>query len=79
VFSGVLTDFSIPDEMPLPIDSSWIQVAPGEALLTPLLVWIDDNPQNNVNEVAHAHSKGIQVIELPSTSVAKAWVEANFS
>ncbi|KAJ3505451.1 hypothetical protein NLJ89_g7408 [Agrocybe chaxingu] len=66
-------------EKPLPLDHSWIRVAPGEVLQTPLLVWIDDNPQNNAYEVADARSKGIQVIELSSTSVAKAWVEANYA
>jgi hypothetical protein len=41
----------------------------------PLLVWIDDNPINNVGEVAHAHDLGINVIQLTSTALAKSWIE----
>ena len=41
----------------------------------PLLVWIDDNPINNISEVAHARELGINVIQLTSTALAKAWIE----
>jgi hypothetical protein len=43
--------------------------------MLPLLVWIDDNPTNNIREVAHAHELGINVIQLTSTALAKAWIE----
>jgi hypothetical protein len=49
----------------------------GDQLRLPLLVWIDDRPENNYLEVEQATIKGIQVIELPSTAAAKAWVEEN--
>jgi len=63
------------EQKPLAIDPS---STPGaQPLQTPLLVWIDDRPENNVYEVAQARSMGVFVIELLSTSVAKAWVEAN--
>lgn len=54
-----------------------ITTAPGQQLRTPLLVWIDDNPDNNAYEVGQAKMAGIMVIELASTAIAKAWVEAN--
>jgi hypothetical protein len=41
----------------------------------PLLVWIDDNPINNTIEVSYAHKMGINVIQLLSTALAKAWIE----
>ena len=56
---------------------SLIQVAPGHELRTPLLVWIDDRPDNNAYEVAQARKMGIYVIEMTSTAMAKAWVDAN--
>ena len=63
------------EQKPPAIDPS---STPGaQPLQTPLLVWIDDRPENNVCEVARARSMGVFVIELLSTSVAKAWVEAN--
>ncbi|EJU03293.1 hypothetical protein DACRYDRAFT_99588 [Dacryopinax primogenitus] len=43
----------------------------------PLIVWVDDNPQNNTLEVRFARSLGITVVELTSTALAKAWFEAN--
>ncbi|KAF8159153.1 hypothetical protein B0H34DRAFT_391779 [Crassisporium funariophilum] len=48
-----------------------------ENLKTPVLVWIDDNPSNNQYEVAYATQMGVSVIQLTSTAVAKAWVQAN--
>ncbi|KAJ3513806.1 hypothetical protein NLJ89_g2744 [Agrocybe chaxingu] len=59
-------------------DDACIAALPGhDDLRTPLLIWIDDEPENVEYEVEEARSKGIQVIELSSTAVAKAWVEAN--
>ena len=43
----------------------------------PLIVWIDDNRDNNGTLVSFARRKGITVIELPSTASAKAWVAEN--
>jgi hypothetical protein len=43
----------------------------------PTLVWIDDNPINNAGEVAEARSQGINVVEIPSTAIAKLWIEEN--
>lgn len=54
-----------------------INVTPSTTLKTPLLVWIDDQPENIDYEVAKAQAMGIFVVQLPSTSVAKAWVKAN--
>ncbi|KDR84536.1 hypothetical protein GALMADRAFT_237424 [Galerina marginata CBS 339.88] len=49
----------------------------GYQLRLPLLVWIDDRPENILYEVEQARDMGIQVIELPSTAAAKAWVDEN--
>lgn len=46
-------------------------------LRTPLLVWIDDCPENIAYEVGKAEKLGIMVIQLSSTAIAKAWVEEN--
>ncbi|KZO92658.1 hypothetical protein CALVIDRAFT_557417 [Calocera viscosa TUFC12733] len=43
----------------------------------PLIIWVDDNPSNNIEEVAFARSLGISVIELRSTALAKSWFEEN--
>ncbi|TFY61481.1 hypothetical protein EVG20_g7040 [Dentipellis fragilis] len=43
----------------------------------PVLVWIDDRPENNVEFVAEAERLGITVIILTSTAAAKVWIEAN--
>ncbi|KAF9523944.1 hypothetical protein CPB83DRAFT_862006 [Crepidotus variabilis] len=63
---------------PLPVSPMDIRVAPGKSLHTPLLVWVDDNPDNNNYEVAQAKGMGIKVIQLNSTAMAKSWIEANF-
>ena len=64
-------------EKPAALDGSLIEIAPGHELRTPLLVWIDDRPENNEYEVAQARGMGIYVIEMTSTAMAKAWVDAN--
>ncbi|KAF9556479.1 hypothetical protein CPC08DRAFT_752477 [Agrocybe pediades] len=46
-------------------------------LTVPLLVWIDDEPENHEYNVAFARELGIQVVQLTSTAVAKAWIEDN--
>jgi len=51
--------------------------APVSQLPTPLIVWVDDRPQNNRHLVEFAQSEGVHVIELESTALAKAWIEAN--
>ncbi|KAF9551401.1 hypothetical protein CPC08DRAFT_715088 [Agrocybe pediades] len=43
----------------------------------PLLIWIDDCPNNNKYEAAVATQMGVQVIQLKSTALAKAWIEDN--
>ncbi|PFH46970.1 hypothetical protein AMATHDRAFT_68635 [Amanita thiersii Skay4041] len=45
--------------------------------LEPTLIWIDDKMENNTLEVAYAKSRGIRVVQLPSTAAAKMWVEKN--
>jgi len=42
-----------------------------------LLLWVDDNPQNNVPHVNFARSLGIEVRELSSTALAKVWIDQN--
>jgi len=64
-------------EKPAALDASLIQAVPGHELRTPLLVWIDDRPENNAYEVAQARGMGIYVIEMMSTAMAKAWIDAN--
>jgi hypothetical protein len=50
----------------------------GESQLrVPLLVWVDDRPENNLYYVRKAQARGIQVIQLPSTAAAKFWVDEN--
>jgi hypothetical protein len=43
----------------------------------PLIVWVDDSPANNIDEVQLAQSLGVNVIQLSSTALAKDWVEEN--
>ncbi|KAF9523956.1 hypothetical protein CPB83DRAFT_862010 [Crepidotus variabilis] len=62
-----------------PVSSIDVHVAPGQSLHTPLLVWVDDNHDNNNYEVAQAKGMGIQVVQLNSTAMAKSWIEANFA
>ena len=47
--------------------------------LEPTLVWVDDKMENNTFEVRIATSLEIRVIQLPSTAVAKLWIEQNES
>ncbi|EAU80952.1 hypothetical protein CC1G_03128 [Coprinopsis cinerea okayama7 len=48
-----------------------------DTILQPTLVWIDDRMSNNQQEISYAESLGIQVITLPSSSVARFWIEQN--
>lgn len=41
------------------------------------IIWIDDRPEEVEKEVEFAHSLGIQVIQLESTSEAKSWIDSN--
>jgi hypothetical protein len=59
---------------PIPSPSSKSKHDESQIML-PLLVWIDDNPTNYIREVAYAHQLGINVIQLTSTALAKAWIE----
>ncbi|KAG6835393.1 hypothetical protein H0H93_001918 [Arthromyces matolae] len=43
----------------------------------PLLIWVDDKPENNVAEVQFAKQAGVRVIEFASTALLKAWIEQN--
>ena len=64
-------------EKPVALDRSLIDAEPGHELRTPLLVWIDDRLNNNAYEVARARGMGIYAIEMTSTAMAKARVDAN--
>jgi len=46
-------------------------------LKTPLLIWVDDDPKNNAFKVDFAQRMGINVIQLTSTAIAKAWIAEN--
>ena len=41
----------------------------------PLLVWIDDNPDNNAFHIEMAKDLGIDVVTLLSTGEAKIWID----
>jgi len=43
----------------------------------PLLLWVDDNPHNNTEEMRYAETLGIHVVSVTSTVSAKEWIEAN--
>jgi len=64
-------------EKPAALDASMIQVVPGHDLRTPLLVWIDDRPENNAYASAQARRMGVHVTKITSTAMAKAWIDAN--
>lgn len=40
----------------------------------PLLLWVDDNPENNFTEHEHAKKRGVCVVALNSTAAAKQWI-----
>jgi hypothetical protein len=46
-------------------------------LQTPLLVWVDDNPQNNKRHIKYADQEGLPVLEMSSTAEAKIWIDEN--
>jgi len=43
----------------------------------PLLIWISDDLALNAPKVAYARSRGVSVVQLASTSTAKAWIKVN--
>ncbi|KAG6873994.1 hypothetical protein C0995_007950 [Termitomyces sp. Mi166 len=43
----------------------------------PLLVWVDDRPENNIEEVRFAREANVYVLEFSSTALLKAWMEEN--
>ncbi|KAF8621355.1 hypothetical protein AX15_007852 [Amanita polypyramis BW_CC] len=45
--------------------------------LVPTLVWTDDEVENIKEGLDHATSRGIRVIQLPSTATTKLWIEQN--
>lgn len=45
----------------------------------PLLIWISDDLALNAPKAAYAQERGISVVQLASTSTAKAWINANRS
>ncbi|OBZ70007.1 hypothetical protein A0H81_09916 [Grifola frondosa] len=58
-----------------PVDVAFESVDP--STVRPLLVWIDDHPENSTREVDYARDLGITVISIRSTAAAKVWIEAN--
>jgi hypothetical protein len=48
-----------------------------QRLQTPLLVWVDDNPQNNKRHIKYADQEGLPVLEMESTAEAKIWIDEN--
>jgi hypothetical protein len=43
----------------------------------PLLLWIDDNPENVIHSMRYAQSIGVHVISITSTHDAKEWIDKN--
>jgi hypothetical protein len=41
----------------------------------PLLVWVDDNPDYNHDEIEMAKALGIEVVTLHTTGEAKMWID----
>lgn len=64
---------------PSPVSSrKWWPLKPkAPNIALPLLVWIDDNPESVAEEITEAQKMGVNVIQLTSTALAKAWVESN--
>ncbi|KAF8875453.1 hypothetical protein BD779DRAFT_1678253 [Infundibulicybe gibba] len=54
-----------------------LKLEPSKHDSLPLIVWVDDNPTNNVREIAYAEKLGINVISCVSTVDAKAWIMKN--
>jgi single-stranded DNA-specific DHH superfamily exonuclease len=75
-----LLTYGVPDH-PLAFPSTQSESTLAENSITeiklPLLVWIDDNPINNIYEASYARELGINVIQLTSTALAKAWIKEN--
>ena len=43
----------------------------------PLIVWVDDNPDNNTAYVKWALEAGIKIFQFKSTAEAKEWIDEN--
>ncbi|KAG6875968.1 hypothetical protein C0993_006528, partial [Termitomyces sp. T159_Od127] len=43
----------------------------------PLLLWVDDHPQDNEDLIAYAQVRGIKVLQFTSTSSVVDWIEIN--
>ncbi|KAG6816471.1 hypothetical protein H0H93_008057, partial [Arthromyces matolae] len=65
-------DFETFDLSPYPENS-----LPSINARLPLLIWVDDRPQNNAEEVDFAVKAGIKVIQFISTALLKDWIEGN--
>ncbi|KAG6890770.1 hypothetical protein C0992_012743 [Termitomyces sp. T32_za158] len=61
---------TIATEKPLP-------KTPKNDKMLPLLIWVDDRPENNFEEVQFARKLGVCVLEFPSTALLKDWMEEN--
>ena len=62
---------------PVPILVSTPSTA-DDSITLPLVVWIDDNPDNNAFEIQMAKNLGVEVITLLSTGEAKIWIDLHF-
>lgn len=69
---GISPSFSVISLSPVSSTSSSMS-------LEPTLIWVDDKMENNKMEIQIATSLQIRVIQLPSTAVAKLWIEQNES
>jgi len=43
----------------------------------PMILWVDDNPENNADLMSYAGNLGIQIVTVKSTDAAKEWVDSN--
>jgi len=72
----------VSNQSTLPIVGNSIVALPQSASrleleMTPLLVWVDDCPENNVEYSIWASTLGVHVVQLLSTQEAKDWIEEN--
>jgi hypothetical protein len=65
-------DGAITPSSPIPLVSPRAPTLP-----IPLLVWVDDQPENVEFEVQYAKDLGIHVLQLTSTGEAKLWIDQN--
>ena len=70
-FGSIPETSSAPHVVPLP------ETLSGSEPVTPLLVWVDDNPSNNRIGLEHAQAHGIKMQLLRDTKDAKEWFTTN--